>query len=105
MPRFCRACGRPLDSDHHDRASGQQFAPDGNRHEHDGSPVLRRVKGWTCRVRRLADQTAADLSSGERKVTSTFVPADTVNQRRTRGSDANNLRFVPLAILKLRQGQ
>jgi len=94
MARYCPHCGRDKhDPQHHEReriAMTPTPGPFGFR------------RGWVCRVRRLVDQTAPDLKTGERKVTRTYVPGPEVTTRLTKGADANNLRSVPVALLKLR---
>lgn len=90
MARHCKQCGRPLTTDHHD--------VDGKRPIPDRKHGFRMVRAWACRVRRLADHTALDLETGERKVSATYVPNDDMKQR----TKENNLRFVPTAILEAR---
>ena len=67
MPRFCRACGRPLTREHHDVAKTgpkghveQRWAPDPRR-----PGVGRWVTNWQCRVRAVARRLGTDLETAQ----------------------------------------
>ena len=90
MPRFCNQCGGQLNDKDHDRG---EAIPTEN-------PVTGRVakrRPWLCRVRKIGYTFGTNLDTGERKVTTTYVPD---SMQRTR---QNMAAFVPVRILEARK--
>lgn len=82
MARFCSACGRPLDPQHHDEGPKRLVV-----RERGWAPP-KYERSWGCRVRLIGQELTYNLETKEWEPDKVFVPETAQRAKK------NNVRFV-----------